>query len=345
MIEELVIDNCLSVVHAELRLQPLTVLVGPNNAGKTNVLRIIKLLSDIVGETGGTSVTRNVDRDFLNRETGRDVFVIRVKTRVGSLELRAKSTGKDRSFHIGGALSVDPGNGGKPRPATADDLQLFRRELRASPVFSFELESLKRWCDLRERSLDPSGEGLARTLFHLQSKDPARWEALQEEFREYLPDLNRITFDSTENGQVVLGYWEKGSSKPTSINAISDGILLLTALLAVRYSEDASILLLEEPERGIHPRRLEEVTQSFKALASSEDPDKEVQVILTSHSPYFLDRFKDSPESVIVVDRGPDHGTVCRPLTERLKELPALRDASLGELWYSGVLGGVPPAA
>jgi hypothetical protein len=65
------------------------------------------------------------------------------------------------------------------------------------------------------------------------------------------------------------------------------------------------------------------------------------QVLTTSHSPYLLDLFREQLEEVIVTTKRGTEATF-----ERLSDRADLRDvlgtASLGDLWYSGILGGVP---
>ena len=349
MIEELIIDNCLSIGHKELRLQPLTVFIGLNNAGKTNVLRVISLLSQaamlgkqgnrLEGQLGLGIQSGGID---FQRSGSTEPLRVRARSRAAWLDLRARLIAP-------GALDVrlsilDSADASAGRIPTDQELDHWVAESRASSIYSFELPCLREACALNnDAPLDADGRGLARVLFDMQSRAPARWEALLAELHEYVP-VKRLTFDKDRHGRVSLGFWE-GEGHATSIEAVSDGLVLLVGLLAVRYSQAAPVLLLEEPERGIHPRRLQEITDSFRALAYPDDRSRPgVQVVLTSHSPYFIDRFKDAPECVIVVDRDAEHGTPCRALSDRLKELPPLRDASLGELWYSGVLGGVPAA-
>ena len=66
-----------------------------------------------------------------------------------------------------------------------------------------------------------------------------------------------------------------------------------------------------------------------------------VQVLATTHSPYFLDLFKDHPDEIVLAQKV---GLEAR--FERLSERPdideILEGAPLGEIWYSGILGGVP---
>jgi predicted ATPase len=67
-----------------------------------------------------------------------------------------------------------------------------------------------------------------------------------------------------------------------------------------------------------------------------------VQVIATTHSPHLLDLFRDHPEEIVIADKRGRAATFAR-LSDRadLAELLA-EGGTLGDLWYSGILGGVP---
>jgi predicted ATPase len=119
---------------------------------------------------------------------------------------------------------------------------------------------------------------------------------------------------------------------------MSDGLLLFIGMTvaAQMKAETPCVLALEEPERGIHPRRLRDLVDYMLRLTKSG-----VQVVLTTHSPTLLDEFRDSPESVLIFDRD-EKGTHVTRLSDRPAWARELGGASLGELWYSGVLGGVP---
>ena len=106
------------------------------------------------------------------------------------------------------------------------------------------------------------------------------------------------------------------------------------------------VIGFEEPERGIHPRLFREVRDALYRLAypeSAAESRAPVQVIATTHSPYLLDLFKDHPEEIVIAQRNGTEATF-----ERLSAHPNLDQildgASLGEVWYTGILGGVPVA-
>jgi len=100
----------------------------------------------------------------------------------------------------------------------------------------------------------------------------------------------------------------------------------------------------EEPDRGIHPRLLREISDAMYRLSYPEDyGDKRpaVQVIATTHSPYLLDLYKDHPEEIVIANKTQE-GVTFERLTEKSDFDEILQGAPLGDVWYSGVLGGVP---
>ena len=161
----------------------------------------------------------------------------------------------------------------------------------------------------------------------------------------WLPEFDRILFDTPGNGRRGLVLRTREGHFQIEASDISQGTLLALAILTLAYvPHPPSVVCLEEPDRGIHPRLLREVQDAMYRLSYPENYGEKrnpVQVIATTHSPYFLDLFKDHPEEVVIADK---LGLDVR--FERLSDRPdideILGDTQLGDAWYSGVLGGVP---
>ena len=103
-------------------------------------------------------------------------------------------------------------------------------------------------------------------------------------------------------------------------------------------------MCIEDPEKGIHPRLLREIRDGMYRLCYPEeygDKREPVQVIATTHSPFLLDLYKDHPEEVVIAHKD-EQGVHFERLSEKPDVDEFLQDAPLGEVWYSGVLGGVP---
>jgi hypothetical protein len=84
--------------------------------------------------------------------------------------------------------------------------------------------------------------------------------------------------------------------------------------------------------------------------------EKDIQVIMTTHSPLLLDEFAETPQSVFVFDKDEEGATIVRNLqrdviepanqeNERLGIPPVPYTEALGEYWTIGFLGGIPHEA
>jgi predicted ATPase len=121
-------------------------------------------------------------------------------------------------------------------------------------------------------------------------------------------------------------------------------LYLLAVLVLAHDPAPPSVVCIEEIDRGIHPRMLRETRDALYRLsypASAGLKRAPVQVVATTHSPYLLDLFREHPEEIVITQK---QGNEAR--FERLGDRPdireLLREGSLGDMWFSGILGGVP---
>src|SRR5207249_781795 len=88
---------------------------------------------------------------------------------------------------------------------------------------------------------------------------------------------------------------------------LSQGTLIALALLTIAYlPEPPSIVCLEEPDHGLHPRLLRDVRDALYRLAYPEGAQEKrepVQVIATTHNPYFVDLFREHPEEIVIAEK------------------------------------------
>jgi hypothetical protein len=66
-----------------------------------------------------------------------------------------------------------------------------------------------------------------------------------------------------------------------------------------------------------------------------------VQVIATTHSPYLLDLYKEHPEQIVISHKDSE-GVHFERLSDKPHLTEILEGAPLGDIWFSGILGGVP---
>jgi len=193
--------------------------------------------------------------------------------------------------------------------------------------------------------LSTVGHNLVSVLDRIRDEFPERFEAINRALPEWVPEFDKILFDSPGQGQKRVMLRLRGTKRSIPAPYLSDGTLLALALLTIANApETPSILLIEEPDRGVHPRLLRLIADLLHRIAFPEPiiEDREpIQVVITTHSPYLLDCFSDHPEEVLVAQREGEAATF-----KKLSDMPKLReilgDAMLGEAWFTGVLGGVP---
>ena len=181
----------------------------------------------------------------------------------------------------------------------------------------------------------------------MRDRSPERFEHFNLQLHEWLPEFNRVLFETPEQGRraILLRTSEGGHAIPA--RELSQGTLVALAILTLNYLPNPpSIVCIEELDRGIHPRLLRNILDALYRLCYPEEHGETsppVQVIATTHSPYLLDLFKDHPEEVVIVQK-----TGLNTEFKRLSDHPHLKElideASLGEVWYTGILGGVPVA-
>jgi predicted ATPase len=188
------------------------------------------------------------------------------------------------------------------------------------------------------------GEGFPWMLESLRVQSPNGWKGLVEEFTRLLPEFTDLQICRDEEGQIGFAAQnESGLTIPAE--NLSQGTVIGLAILSFAFfPKKPTLLCLEELERGIHPRLLREIRDALYRLSYPEDygdVSSPVQIIVTTHSPYLLDLFSEHPEEVILTTKKGATGDF-----QRLVDYPGLEEllasGSLGDLWYSGVIGGVP---
>lgn len=200
--------------------------------------------------------------------------------------------------------------------------------------------------DARRRfRMEPSGFGLALCLDDILGYDREEFTLLEDAFRSFFPHfrsiklLPQVAFKSQPedpeqvpqlnraDGKGLFFQLQDGNLIPAA--QVSDGVLLVLAYLAILHlPEPPRVLLIEEPENGIHPKRLSEVIQLLRQLVAKQD---RTQVLLTTHSPYVVDLFR--PEEVTLCRKLEDGSIGVRRLSESETVRRQIDVFTLGEIW------------
>ena len=173
-----------------------------------------------------------------------------------------------------------------------------RRELESWLFFYFEPRERMRVANpVKEaRHIGLMGEELATFLNTLRALEPRQFEAVEKALRMLMPQMDGIEVDVSDLGEVELRLREGGVAIPARV--LSEGTLRMLGLLAlVGVRSPPALVGFEEPENGIHPRRIELIAELLRTRADLG----QTQYIVTTHSPLLPDRMPDG--SLLVVRR------------------------------------------
>ncbi|MCK6558883.1 AAA family ATPase [candidate division KSB1 bacterium] len=138
------------------------------------------------------------------------------------------------------------------------------------------------------RHIGLMGENLAAFLNTLQALDKRKFQAIEKSLRTIVPTANGIVVTVNDLGQVELRVREGDAEIPARL--LSEGTLRILGLLALfGAQEPPSLIGFEEPENGVHPRRIKLIAELWKNHAAPAD----TQVIITTHSPLLADLIND----------------------------------------------------
>lgn len=269
--------------------------------GEPRRLRVGDECLESLRRDGSPKASRNA---FLERESGR-------------LHLRRESGGHPYYHELGLDRTVIS----EPiYPPHFPHAVAFREELCRWRVHRFEMSGLRQAASaLCGETIAGTGGGLPAFLRRLVREAPEELSRVTERLRRLLPFVDGIELRDDDESAVQLAIVEHG--RPVSARLASSGTLRLLAVLsALSGGSGTTLVCLEEPEAGVHPRRFAALAEVLREAPSAGGP----QVIVTTHSSDFARCFGN--EEIRVCERS-GWQTRILPFEERVGGL--FRDAAL----------------
>lgn len=366
MIRRLTVSNFRSLGEdVAIDLDRLTVLVGPNASGKSSVLDALQFLGDAVttglaaamserggfnafarGEPGRPGRPRDVAiRVDLELEHGAAHFALRLGDREGPVVLHESASVRTathtKSFEFDDGVFRRLPRGVRPAPPTTQltlsilgDDPAFRplRDALAgiatcSPVAASVAEVRRR--EHRPR-MTAAGSGWAEAL---ESVLPGWKGDLVAALARLTGDVTDVQVRAAGDHPIVVFTHATGPGAASELYAAqeSDGTLRVAAILTALF-QPHSLLCVEEPEQTVHPGALAVLWDFLAECAQCRN-----QVIVTTHSPDFLDLVP--PQSVRIVSRDGGVSGV-RPMSPNETGMVRDRLVSVGGFVRMGGLGG-----
>jgi len=313
---------------ASLQLEPFNLIIGPNGSGKTSLIQAILRL-----RTLSQLPPSPEDAPSLQGQQAPEL-AFRFMAPFEGVEARLSC----RSEMVCDLLKVSS--------ASPEEWERLCRRLLSVRVFLLDHYAMGMPCGPEsEPELASNGGNLAAVYRSLKDSQPDLFAFLEAELVRLLPEFSRIEVRELPGGKAELGLVLRQEGDYLPADSLSQGSLYMLALLALAHApRPPAIVCIEDLDRGIHPRKLRELRDLLYRLSYPHvyglrrDP---VQVIATTHSPYLLDQFKDHPEEVVIAEKRGRAATFSR-LVERPDLAELLQEGSLGDMWYTGILGGVP---
>ncbi len=350
----------------------VAVLIGSNGSGKSNFIRFFEMLSWMIPSRrlsefvarnggaddqlyGGSSSTLRIKATVsLRTEAGLNEYQFALShAHPDSLLFTEEAIRFSRHGYPGEApwQYLESGNReasiveAAQSPAALQDVNpqtasVIVKLLRNCSVYQFHDTSNSsnfktRWDVDDSDFLRSHGGNLAAVLHRLERYDLERFERVCSCITRVLPTFDRFSIKESF-GRVLLRWKAKDSDKTYGPHLTSDGSLRFFALATLLNLPPAmlpDVLLLDEPELGLHPAAIALVGGMINSVAS------ERQVIVATQSPLLVNAF--NLEEIVVFEHRDDR-TECKQL-DPAEYRQWLEDGyTSGDLWWKNLLGGYP---
>jgi predicted ATPase len=186
--------------------------------------------------------------------------------------------------------------------------------------------------------LAPNAANIAAYIAWLAEAHTDVFEALVDDLRYITPGLaalRLVPLGGSSQG-VSIEIEERGLRGTTSLAAASFGTIRALALLAMLHDPDPpKLTCVEEVDHGLHPYALDRIVERLR------DASARTQILAATHSPALVNRLR--AEELIVCERDPETGASRIPAIAPadVRKMFSEDELRLGELWFSGALGGV----
>lgn len=369
MIETISIQNFKSIKYQIVALKDFNVLIGANNAGKSNLLDCILLLQnifrtpletvfgpgpysynatfcrggDIKTEPLGIKLKYKLNSDIFNYEieisskyNGR-YFIPYVRKEAFSKngkEIKKASEAKDSFIYSARAERYDASLKYLIKDLKIRKYQFVPKIIKKEhPVGNYEHGFTP--------FLEPNGENLLDALYYIRENDASRYFTIIKDCQKFFPNLKNITIQRAGEELFALQVTMAIGNKDWRFIGpqLSDGFVIVLAIMTLLNSSTLpNLILIEELENGLNPASIEKVLSKIFEISK----EKNVQFLISTHSPMFIQLLRNNPEYIIVCELDSGLSKYIH-LDEKLAQFKNdyRKGESLLDLWFSGLIGGL----
>ena len=368
-LQRLQLSGFKSIEHLDLTFTQLDVLIGPNGSGKSSLVGFLQMvgfmlsseggLATFVSQSGGASKllhdgpkrTPQIEANItIETGLGTNDYSFRLGYASGDTLIfldercRFSSTTKDSpnqrwlEFGAGHRYPQLLNAKTEKNPSQKTKITILRL-LQGLSTYQFHDTSpaariKQKWQISDNRDLKGDGANLAAFLLGMRNRSPEHYRRVVETVRLVAPFFDDFVLEP-DHRMLLLQWREIASDIVFDPGQISDGSLRLIALLALLLQpldQMPPMLILDEPELGLHPAAVRIIAGALKAVSETH------QCLVATQSQQLLNEF--GVDDIIVVERK-RRGSEFRRLTED-EFATWLEDYTLSDLWDMNLLGGRP---
>ena len=334
------------IEDATLSLTRLHALVGPNDSGKSTVLRALRTLSLLCSPPSSRALA---EEQALSRamtaNTGKGPVVLEADVSGHQLRISCEGAANTSDWRFVTMTTERPNYGERSWQGT--DLfanaplyeylssrgrgLMVARALAGSQLLRLEPEALR-----SPHALIPSGQplelrdargtGLPAIYDALMVRDIDAFIELRKSISGLFPNVHGISLVNADvDKKAICVKLADGTLVPAE--QMSEGLLYYLTFVALRHMNPVGMILIEEPENGLHPARVVEIMRVLRAISET------TQVIIATHSPIVVNELRGDEVTVMTRPAGQGARGVLIKDTPEFEERSKVYET--GELWAS----------
>ncbi|OCR00478.1 hypothetical protein BCD67_25935 [Oscillatoriales cyanobacterium USR001] len=318
-------------------LEPLEIIVGANGSGKSNLFEFLKFFADSMESEIPNEIIKGSIGQRIFHLPGSEKFQwdIKIDTGESNISYQGELMGPrskpqisfervESSQHL--FMDMKGGEGVYHEPGYAETNRVLnkRNQLTLRTIANSGLATLTKLQEYisgwkfyssfnianhkirksvileQEPVLDEDAGNLSSVLHYLMTEHRAVFDELQQHLQSVIPGFKGLTVKARGGPGEVIAFWqEKGIKRDLSLADLSDGILRLICWICLcLHPKPPSLICIDEPDQGVHPRTLPLLAGLFEKAA------ERTQVLLATHSSYFLTQFDISQIAVMRKENG-----------------------------------------
>ncbi len=361
-LSRIVIQGFKSIQECDLRLKEINILIGANGSGKSNFISFFQMIQQILASNLQLYVSKQGGPDALlhfgRKRTGKLSAELYFGFNGYKFSLEATQDNRmvfaDEKFwwNLRGDWDIGAGyfetrvEHTKPVPG---------RWGGTTEIYNYTVPVMKSWrlyhfhdtgesALVKQRQaindniyLRSDAQNLAAYLYLLKEQYETYYQRIVKTIQLVAPFFGDFYLRPQPNNsdQIELEWIEKGEDIPFKAYQLSDGTLRFICLATVLMQPEdlqPDMILIDEPELGLHPYAINVLASLLRAASESK------QIIVSTQSVELLNEFE--AKDVIVADRNEGWTHLHRLKQNDLASW--LEEYSLGELWKKNILGGRP---